>query len=138
MEAAKWAKTRASSRSVLANRPRALAKSRTCRGLTITTGKPTACKAWSSARSRPPVASNKMRAGRKLMSSVIKAGKFVGIVRATKVIIAMFRFTTAGESHGRALVAIVEGLPAGLPVDVAQRSIASCSDGNGATVAAVA
>ena len=32
----------------------------------------------------------------------------------------MFRFTTAGESHGRALVAIVEGLPAGLPVDVSQ------------------
>src|SRR5215207_5147581 len=30
----------------------------------------------------------------------------------------MFRFTTAGESHGRALVAIVEGLPAGLPVDL--------------------
>ena len=30
----------------------------------------------------------------------------------------MFRFTTAGESHGRALVAILEGLPAGLPVDV--------------------
>jgi chorismate synthase len=29
----------------------------------------------------------------------------------------MFRFTTAGESHGRALVAIVEGLPAGLAVD---------------------
>ncbi|HEY0546277.1 MAG TPA: chorismate synthase [Pyrinomonadaceae bacterium] len=28
------------------------------------------------------------------------------------------RFTTAGESHGRALVAIVEGLPAGLPVEV--------------------
>ena len=32
----------------------------------------------------------------------------------------MFRFTTAGESHGRALVAIVEGLPAGLPINVAQ------------------
>jgi chorismate synthase len=31
----------------------------------------------------------------------------------------MLKFTTAGESHGRALVAIVEGLPAGLPVDVA-------------------
>jgi chorismate synthase len=31
----------------------------------------------------------------------------------------MFRFTTAGESHGRALVATVEGLPAGMPVDVA-------------------
>jgi chorismate synthase len=30
----------------------------------------------------------------------------------------MFRFTTSGESHGRALVAIVEGLPAGMPIDV--------------------
>lgn len=29
----------------------------------------------------------------------------------------MLRFTTAGESHGRTLVAIVEGLPAGLPVN---------------------
>jgi len=28
------------------------------------------------------------------------------------------RFLTAGESHGRALVAIIEGLPAGLPVSV--------------------
>jgi chorismate synthase len=28
----------------------------------------------------------------------------------------MIRFTTAGESHGRALVAIVEGVPAGLPL----------------------
>lgn len=32
----------------------------------------------------------------------------------------MFRFTTAGESHGKALVAIVEGLPAGLPVNIEQ------------------
>ena len=32
----------------------------------------------------------------------------------------MFRFTTAGESHGRALIAIVEGLPAGLPINVEQ------------------
>jgi chorismate synthase len=32
----------------------------------------------------------------------------------------MLRFTTAGESHGRALVAVLEGLPAGLPVDVEQ------------------
>ena len=31
----------------------------------------------------------------------------------------MFRFTTAGESHGKALVAILEGLPAGLPIDSA-------------------
>lgn len=30
----------------------------------------------------------------------------------------MFRFTTAGESHGPALIAIVEGLPAGLPVNL--------------------
>ena len=28
-----------------------------------------------------------------------------------------FRFLTAGESHGKGLVAIVEGLPAGIPVD---------------------
>lgn len=28
-----------------------------------------------------------------------------------------FKFTTAGESHGKALVAIVEGLPAGMDVD---------------------
>lgn len=32
----------------------------------------------------------------------------------------MLRFTTAGESHGKALVVIVEGLPAGLPVAAAQ------------------
>ena len=30
------------------------------------------------------------------------------------------RFTTAGESHGRGLVAILEGIPAGLPVSAAQ------------------
>jgi chorismate synthase len=29
------------------------------------------------------------------------------------------RYTTAGESHGRALVAVVTGVPAGLPVDIA-------------------
>jgi chorismate synthase len=29
-----------------------------------------------------------------------------------------FRFTTAGESHGKALAAIVEGLPASLPINV--------------------
>jgi chorismate synthase len=32
---------------------------------------------------------------------------------------AMFRFLTAGESHGRSLTAIVEGVPAGLPLSVA-------------------
>src|SRR4051794_22576844 len=30
----------------------------------------------------------------------------------------MLRFLTAGESHGQALVVIVEGLPAGLPITV--------------------
>ena len=30
----------------------------------------------------------------------------------------LFKFTTAGESHGKALISIVEGLPAGMPVDV--------------------
>lgn len=30
-----------------------------------------------------------------------------------------FRFTTAGESHGKALVAMVEGIPAGLEIDIA-------------------
>lgn len=29
-----------------------------------------------------------------------------------------FNFTTAGESHGKGLVAIIEGLPAGLPINV--------------------
>ena len=29
-----------------------------------------------------------------------------------------FRFTTAGESHGKALIAVIEGLPAGLEIDV--------------------
>ncbi len=31
----------------------------------------------------------------------------------------MIRFTTAGESHGRSLVAVVEGVPAGLPLAAA-------------------
>ena len=30
----------------------------------------------------------------------------------------MVRFLTAGESHGRALVVILEGIPAGLPIDL--------------------
>ncbi|MBI2847452.1 MAG: chorismate synthase [Chloroflexi bacterium] len=29
----------------------------------------------------------------------------------------MFRFLTAGESHGKGLIAVVEGVPAGLPLD---------------------
>src|SRR5580704_203551 len=30
----------------------------------------------------------------------------------------MIRFSTAGESHGEALIALISGLPAGLPVDL--------------------
>lgn len=30
-----------------------------------------------------------------------------------------FKFTTAGESHGKALMAIIEGVPAGLAIDIA-------------------
>src|ERR1039458_585177 len=30
----------------------------------------------------------------------------------------MIRFSTAGESHGEALIALVSGLPAGIPVDL--------------------
>ena len=37
---------------------------------------------------------------------------------AAKIIFMFFKFTTAGESHGKALVAVVEGLPAGLEIDV--------------------
>ena len=31
-----------------------------------------------------------------------------------------FKFTTAGESHGKALIAVIEGLPAGLEIDISQ------------------
>ena len=30
----------------------------------------------------------------------------------------MVRFLTAGESHGRALIVILEGIPAGLSIDI--------------------
>ena len=30
----------------------------------------------------------------------------------------MIRFSTAGESHGEALIALVSGLPAGVPIDL--------------------
>ncbi len=35
----------------------------------------------------------------------------------------IFRFTTAGESHGKALVAIVEGLPAGVEINFEQLNL---------------
>ena len=50
-------------RSVLAERPVALAKFRASRGLITTTGNPAVSKAASKVRSRPPVASTTMRVG---------------------------------------------------------------------------
>ena len=32
----------------------------------------------------------------------------------------MIQLTTAGESHGKALIAIIEGLPSNLPIDLSQ------------------
>lgn len=45
----------------------------------------------------------------------------------------MIRFTTAGESHGKALVAILEGIPAGLPLiaDDIDRDLARRMQGHG-------
>ncbi len=60
---AKCASARASNASVLANWPVARAKSRACRGLTTTTGRPAVAKALVAARSRPPVASSTIRVG---------------------------------------------------------------------------
>ena len=47
----------------------------------------------------------------------------------------MIRFSTAGESHGEALIALVSGLPAGVPVDL-EFVTASCGGGSRATGAA--
>ena len=60
---AKWANTLASKASVLASVPVALAKSLTWRGLTTTTGSAAAARAATRGISKPPVASNKTRAG---------------------------------------------------------------------------
>ena len=35
----------------------------------------------------------------------------------------MMRFVTAGESHGPSLTAVVEGLPAGVPIDEEKHSL---------------
>ena len=60
---AQCASARASNASVLANCPVARAKSRACRGLTTTTGRPAVANAAVAARSRPPVASSTIRVG---------------------------------------------------------------------------
>ena len=60
---AKCANTWASRASVLANLPVALAKSRTCRGLTTTTEKAAAVSEATTDTSNPPVASSTTAAG---------------------------------------------------------------------------
>jgi chorismate synthase len=46
-----------------------------------------------------------------------KASGLPGATRRPYTITRMIRFLTAGESHGQALVAILEGIPAGLTID---------------------
>lgn len=45
----------------------------------------------------------------------------------------MLRYLTAGESHGRALIAVIEGLPSGVPVTLADidRDLARRQEGHG-------
>ena len=39
--------------------------------------------------------------------------------KALRRVVALLRYLTAGESHGPALIAIVEGMPSGLPLTAA-------------------
>ena len=78
---AKCARARASNASVLANWPVARAKSRACRGLTTTTGRPAVAKALVTARSRPPVASSTIRVGWRACSRSTSVDDPAGIVR---------------------------------------------------------
>ena len=83
------------------------------------TGGATARRSWSLMRSSPqprasrgppaPAAATAAGAARPRRG---RRRKFVYNSRA------MLRFLTAGESHGRGLVVIVDGLPAGLPIDL--------------------
>ena len=53
------------------------------------------------------------------MSSVFAAAaRRNAAVSSYTIRVRMVRFLTAGESHGRALVVILEGIPAGLPIDL--------------------
>ena len=47
---------------------------------------------------------------------ILAAGYWLCLVR---LMICMFRFETAGESHGECLVATVTGMPAGIPISLA-------------------
>ena len=65
---AKWARTAASSESVFASFPVALAKSRTWRGLTTTTGTASAARAATNGSSKPPEASSSTMTGSRVFS----------------------------------------------------------------------
>src|SRR3954470_3954273 len=43
--------------------------------------------------------------------------EITGYLRYSSPLMATLSYRTAGESHGRALIALVEGMPAGVPVD---------------------
>ena len=82
--AAKWASTRASRASVLARWPIALAKSRTWRGLTTSTGRPAWHSAAAAAASRPPVASSTTRRGRSGASRATSSAWPSGVLATVK------------------------------------------------------
>ena len=82
--AAKWASTRASMASVLARCPIALAKSRTWRGLTTSTGSPARQSAAATAASRPPVASRTTRRGRSGASRATSSAWPSGVLATVK------------------------------------------------------
>jgi len=48
----------------------------------------------------------------------------------------MFRFATSGESHGECLIAVVSGMPAGVPIDEAKMN--HCGAGSKGMAAAAA
>src|SRR5687768_1644079 len=51
-------------------------------------------------------------------ASTCRSEQVPGCRRSASSVDPMLRYLTAGESHGRALVVIIEGLPAGLPLAV--------------------
>lgn len=62
--------------------------------------------------------SQTIRAGGALPGGVLRSGADRGGCRGLGTLLGVLRYLTAGESHGKALVVIVEGLPAGLRVTV--------------------
>src|SRR5688500_16693968 len=40
------------------------------------------------------------------------------VTRHSSLTTMFFKFTTAGESHGKALISLVEGVPSGTPIDI--------------------